>query len=144
MCNPVTTAFPERLLAKGTHLGFEWEVTANGMAFRCGYLRVPHTHPWHGLFYDDIRTADGSHPDVHGGLTFSGPDASCGKGGADNAWWIGFDCAHYMDAPDPQLPGYHELPLWAAGTIRTTEYVTAECIRLAHQAAQLLDGVVAG
>ena len=142
MCNPVTTAFPHRLLAKGTHLGFEWEVTGNGIGFRCGYVRIPATHPWHGLGYSDVRTAEGSDPDVHGGLTFSEPDADCGKG-EDSAWWLGFDCAHCMDAPDPELPGYDAQLMRAGGTIRTTGYVAAECVRLAEQAAQLLDGPVA-
>lgn len=39
MCNPVTTNHPDKLLAKGVIDGFEWEVTANGIGFRCGYVR---------------------------------------------------------------------------------------------------------
>jgi hypothetical protein len=136
MCNPISTARPESLLAKGIHLGFEWEVTANHSGFRCGYVRIPPAHPWYGVDYDDIAA------DVHGGLTFAQPDAHCGKDGPDDSWWIGFDCAHYQDASDPELPGYHHLSLWKDGTIRTTEYVTAECVRLAEQAAVVLDGPV--
>ena len=138
MCNPVTTEHPEVLLVKGTHLGYEWEVVCNRMAYRCGYVRIPAGHPWHGKDYDDVETAGGGHPDVHGGLTFAEHDTDCGKGGEDNAWWLGFDCAHYMDAPDPELPGYDQRThsiLGQYGTIKTTPYVVAECCKLAEQAA---------
>lgn len=132
MCNPVTTNHPEVLLAKGEAYGFQWEVTSNRMGYRCGYVRIPPGHPWHGKTYWDID------PEVHGGLTFTEADTDCGKGGADNAWWVGFDCAHYMDAPDPSLPG-SEIMLrhglnFPGGTIKTTEYVSAECRNLALQA----------
>lgn len=133
MCNPVTTEFPDRLLAKGIHLGYEWEVTSNRLGYRCGYVRIPAGHPWHGLDYDDVGA------EVHGGLTFAEPDTDCGKGGEDNAWWLGFDCAHYCDAPDPDLPGYDPRVDWNAlgSTIKTTAYVAAECRRLAEQAAEV-------
>jgi hypothetical protein len=133
MCNPVTTLNPEVLLDKGVHLGFEWEVTCNRMGYRCGYVRIPPDHPWHGLGYEEVETADGGYVDVHGGLTFAQPDTDCGKGGEDNAWWLGFDCAHYMDAPDSALPGYNPI-LEHGGTIKNTSYVAAECRKLAEQA----------
>lgn len=133
MCNPVSTAYPEFLLAKGVHAGYEWEVTNNGIGYRCGYVRVPYGHPWHGLDYDAIDAR------VHGGLTFAEPDTHCGKGGADNAWWIGFDCAHAGDGADPELPardGYsvRRYDFLLKDPVRTTEYVAAECRRLAEQA----------
>lgn len=136
MCNPVTTRRPDMLLAKGIHEGFEWEVTSNGIGYRCGYVRIPPGHPWHGKFYEDID------PDVHGGLTFAEADTDCGKGGEDNAWWLGFDCAHAGDAADPSLPGrdgrpldhLYLLPHSAWDVIRTTEYVEAECRSLIDQA----------
>jgi hypothetical protein len=134
MCNPVVTAHPDLLLAKGVYGGYEWEVTSNRIGYRCGYVRVPLGHPWHGKDYDDVRTADGGYPDVHGGLTFAEPDADCGKGGEDSAWWLGFDCAHAGDAPDPELHGYDaRMASW--GVVRTTEYVAVECWKLARQAA---------
>jgi hypothetical protein len=122
------------LLDKGTHLGYEFEVTSNRLGYRCGYVRVPAGHPWHGKGYDDVEP----YPEVHGGLTFADADMDCGKGGEDSAWWFGFDCAHHMDAPDPNLPGYSKhymSELHAFGTVKTTEYVAAECRRLAEQAA---------
>jgi len=128
MCNPVSTAYPDLLLARGEHLGYEWEVTSNKMGFRCGYVRIPRGHPWHGMDYDNVGA------EVHGGLTYAEADCNCGKGGADDAWWLGFDCAHCGDAPDPALPGYVRGWPSSGGTIRTTEYVTAECISLIEQA----------
>jgi len=134
MCNPITTDSPDVLLAKGVHEGYEWEVTSNRLGFRCGYVRIPAGHPWHGKGYDDVEP----YPDVHGGLTFAEHDTDCGKGGEDNAWWVGFDCAHYMDAPDPELPGYdtHLDVMQKYGTVKSTAYVRAECARLAEQAAE--------
>lgn len=150
MCNPVSTAWPEALLAKGEHLGFEWEVTQNRIAYRCGYVRIPPGHPWHGLHYDhdDLRTIDGEWVDVHGGLTFSEPDTHCDKGGPDDAWWLGFDCAHAGDAPDPALEGYNERcdmtrthpETFRHDTIKSTDYVRNECLGLIRQAAEVLDG----
>jgi len=131
MCNPVSTLHPELLIAKGTHLGYEWEITSNRMGYRCGYVRVPPGHPWYGLHYDAVEP----YPEVHGGLTFSETDYNCGKGGADDAWWLGFDCAHCGDAPDPALPGYLERMEVPGCVVRTTGYVQAECEGLAAQAA---------
>jgi hypothetical protein len=128
MCNPITTARPDVLLSKGVHEGFEWEVVSNGMAYRCGYVRVPAGHPWHGKDYDHVDA------DVHGGLTFAEPDTDCSKGGEDNAWWLGFDCAHAGDAPDPELPGYRSQMAFGGDTIKTTAYVEAQCRSLAEQA----------
>ena len=138
MCNPVTTRVPDALLARGVYEGFEWEVTNNGIGYRCGYVRIPPGHPWHGKGYGDVDP----YPDVHGGLTFAEADTECGEGGGDNAWWLGFDCAHAGDAADPSLPGrdgkpldyLYLLPRRGNARIRTTAYVEAECRSLIDQA----------
>lgn len=140
MCNPITTDNPGALLSKGIRHGYEWEVTTNGLAVRCGYIRIPPGHPWHGKHYSEI------HADAHGGVNFSEPDLHCGKGGKDDAWWLGFDCGHAYDARDPTLPGYrpeydeifserNTPPGWPRMTIKSTAYVEAECWRLIDQAA---------
>jgi hypothetical protein len=141
MCNPVTTRNPRALLEKGIHEGFEWEVTSNGIGYRCGYVRIPGGHPWHGKHYDNVEP----YPDVHGGLTFAQPDTDCGTGGEDNAWWLGFDCAHAGDAADDAcMDGYPDggkrvreiedmYPI-RGDTIKTTSYAVSECQRLADQA----------
>jgi hypothetical protein len=87
-------------------------------------------HPWHGKGYDDINA------DVHGGLTFAEPDLPCDKGEPDDAYWLGFDCAHGGDAPDPALRGARSFSLCSLfdAEIRTQQYVEEECRSLCEQA----------
>lgn len=144
MCLSIATKRPDSVLAKGEHLGFQWIVTHNNQGYRCGYVRVPAGHPWHGKHYHD----DDFNASVHGGCTFAEADVDCKKGGEDNAWWFGFDCAHSCDAPDPALP---VSPEWQAainaiagwrllgfGEVRSQEYVEAECRSLCEQAAAVV------
>jgi hypothetical protein len=144
MCNPVTVFNPERLILADSYLGYEYEVTCNGLAVRCGYVRIPAGHPWHGADHWELDAQ------AHGGVNFSAPDRSCDKGGPDDAWWLGFDCGHAFDAFDPVLPGYEmfaELEArmgkiddaWPLGSdfarkIRSLGYVARECRRLIWQA----------
>lgn len=113
----------------------------------CGYVGVAEGHPWFGMGYDDVRTAEGEYPEVHGGLTFAdfcheGPEESTichvpGPGEPDRVWWLGFDCAHAWDLSPgmrAELTGLgtprHDLD----ETYRDVAYVKAECARLAEQA----------
>lgn len=98
MCLSLAVKYPDRVLGRGEHLGFEWLVTHNNMGHRCGYVRVPAGHPWHGKDRGDVDVR------VHGGLTFGEPDVDCDKGGPDDAHWFGCDFAHAWDLPDPSLP----------------------------------------
>lgn len=82
-----------RIESTGSHAGFDYCVMVMPMGHRCGYVLIPEGHPWHGKGYDDIDV------EVHGGLTF------CSNVDDTERWpktgfWIGFDCAHYLDAPD--------------------------------------------
>jgi len=140
MCLPVAVLRPHAVLNVGTHKGYEWSVVHNGMGYRCGYVKVPPGHPWYG--HDSLDDVD-----VHGGITFAHADQPCEKGGPDDGFWVGFDCAHGGDAVDPALPrdekhGPASLLLSLAdhrahyGTVRTQEYVEAECRRLCDQAAE--------
>ena len=131
MCLSIAVKRPDAVLAKGIHRGLEWIVTHNGSGYRCGYVRIPNGHPWHGKDYDDIC----SHLEVHGGLTFAEPDKPCDKGGADDAWWVGFDCAHLGDMPDPSLPNYRQLG-YKNGTVKGQGYVENQCRKLCEQAAE--------
>lgn len=64
---------------------------------RCGYVRVPPTHPFHGKHYDDVDV------NVHGGLTFASVEPCAHDDGI--GWWFGFDCAHAGDCShDPANP----------------------------------------
>lgn len=109
------------VLATGEHVGHDWAVAYNNLGFRVGYVRLPSGHPWSGLYYDDIPAK------VHGGLTYGDRH--------DNfpGTWIGFDCGHAGDAPDPMLPC--DTPLRLPGVIRSQDYVVMECRRLCEQAA---------
>jgi hypothetical protein len=118
----------------------------------CGYVGVRPGHPWHGMNYDSIETADKdeygfSGPFVHGGLTFSGPcshgdDPSRGichvpaPGDTDNVWWLGFDCAHAGDYTDMKYDdGWRERFPADDDVYRDFAYVRAEIESLARQAA---------
>jgi len=127
MCFPLSE---DRILERGNHIGYEWVVTWGSVGFRCGYVRVGPGHPWHGQHYSDIQNVR-----VHGGLTFAEPDEPCGKGKEDDGYWVGFDCGHTYDSPDPTLPTY--LPFLGSeeGICWTTPMVAIECQRLAQAAA---------
>lgn len=129
MCLSIEVDSPERVLSKGEHAGYEFVTVHNGMGYRCGYVRVPKGHPWHGKFEEELEV------DVHGGLTFGQPDKPCDKGGEDDAYWLGFDCAHYGDAADPELPAAYRGPSSFKGVVRTQDYVESECRSLCRQAA---------
>lgn len=154
MCLSIAVERPNDVLAKGEHVGFEWVVTRNLMGFRCGYVRVPMGHPWHGRSTDDLTEVE-----CHGGVTFADPDLPCDKDGPDDAFWIGFDCAHGMDLPDPDLmtpeyraiqemiyPRHPEQPIDSPfrSHIRTQKYVEAECRSICEQARSVAKKIEAG
>jgi hypothetical protein len=133
MCLSIAIESPENVLAKGEHLGLEWTVIHNDMGYRCGYVRVPLGHPWHGKGSElDV--------DVHGGITFAESDVPCDAPGPDTNWWLGFDCAHSGDAPDPELligttsNPYARIAYY--GQVRSQSYVEAECKSLCTQAKE--------
>ena len=99
----------------------------------CGYVRVPEGHPLHGKNGDELMDIE-----VHGGVTYSG------SRGKDGEWWLGFDCAHYMD----YLPGVVAALMSANATDEITEvkrqevyrnmaYCWEECMKLAVQLKRL-------
>ena len=138
MCLSIELDRPEDVLVRGEAHGFQYRVTTNGIGFACGYVRLPAGHPWHGLTWED-EDLDAS---CHGGITFNEPDVPCEKPGPDDAYWIGFDCAHAGDGPyfmedlDPLgrmltsiLEGSHDVTkVWSP------EMVEQECIDLCRQA----------
>jgi hypothetical protein len=146
MCLSVAVHRPDDVLGQGEHMGYEWMIVNSGIGHRCGYVRVPHGHPWHGADPDNLDV------DVHGGITFAAPDLPCAKDGPDDAFWFGFDCMHAGDAVDYDLPGEHHQrrillarpPLGATvrflDVVRTQEYVEAQCRSLCEQAAAAARG----
>jgi hypothetical protein len=141
MC-PIVAYRPDRLLAQGEHAGYPWVITYNDWAVRCGYVRVPPGHPWHGRHYNDINAK------VHGSLGFSGPGEDDDQGDPDRGWWVGFDCGHAHDIPDPDLPADPEFRTfvrlqtelatrhpWMPMAVRTQQYTEDQCRSLCEQAA---------
>jgi len=129
MCLSIKVHSPEEVLLEFTESGFECAITHNGTGYRCGYIKVEPGHPWFGQHYDAVDA------DVHGGLTFSEADVPCDAEGEDQDWWLGFDCAHSMDAADPSLCTPMDF-IFASryGTVRSTEYVREELVSLVVQA----------
>ena len=146
-----------RVESYGVSSGLSWVCVASDMGHRCGYVAIPPGHALYrkdysdecpGVSWDDLAEVEigkrgvmslicvdtGKPPlvehvfDVHGSLTFSGENFG--------RWWLGFDCAHVGDAPDPSICS----PLYARNMhpgdiVRSREYVEVECARLADQIA---------
>jgi len=138
-----------------THVGLDCAVVRHDLgawgSHRCGYVRIPEDHPWHGLSYNDEvpnpifgRIDERPVEDVgivnawyaavtgvreyerlmEGQVAVHGGLTYAGEGlpGSDGGgWWIGFDCAHLGDTPD----------VW------TEERVAEETARLAEQVAAM-------
>lgn len=135
MCLRQVVDDPSIVLSKGDHLGLEWVVTRHPMGHRCGYVRVPLGHPWYGEPYDDLTEVK-----AHGNINFSEADVPCEAPGPDTAWWIGFDCAHWGNAPDPALaaPPFAQVATLmgkSGGRVRSQLYVEQECMSICEQAA---------
>lgn len=155
-----------------TASGFRAVVAVMDMGYRCGYVGVPVGHPLHGTEYNapsrwltplaegDAIGKRGAIPlmiaslsledtermstpemvfDVHGSLTYSGGN---GYPVESDLWWFGYDCAHWDDAPDPELiSGPHresrlKYARESMGVVRTLAYCADECESLARQIAE--------
>lgn len=152
-----------RIEESGMFHGLEYEVVATSMGHRCGYVRIPEGHPLHGLEYSDPapgvsreELADeqigkrGAIPvfisaldegrrvaidvlfNVHGSVTWS-----ASRKNTSGDWWLGFDCAHSGDNPDPALMTQAQRMdsfRWSPdGVVRSLDYVRSECESLARQ-----------
>ena len=110
-----------------TVAGYPAIVVAISRGHRCGFVQLPDNHPCSGKDCDDLEIS------VHGGVTYSEGNV------------FGFDCAHYMDAQDVTImddyhkklystyPGYRK----KVGTVKTTEFCSAECESMAAQFKRL-------
>ena len=101
-----------QILEEEEYKGFTYTIFHNGRGRRCGYIEVPPGHPWHGKNYIDIRGVA-----VHGGLTYSAAHLPGDEKGEYSGWYLGFDCCHAGDAPDPQLKTMMPLPSVPGDTI---------------------------
>ena len=120
--------------------GFKCVILGSYFGHRCGYIAIPKEHELYGKDYDSIDI------DIHGGFTYA--EYSEGEypiKSDENVWWIGFDCAHYMDAKDLNLMDKFEdkelleyeislrEKLGQYGTVKTVEYVENELINAVKQ-----------
>lgn len=121
-----------------TDAGLRAVVLALPLGHRCGYVAVPHEHPAYGKGYDDVDV------EAHGGLTYAGGEDEYPAEGS-GLWWFGYDCAHYLDAPDPALMHERHKELYSlnlmilseGATVKDTAYCVAECESLAKQLKEL-------
>jgi hypothetical protein len=96
MCLPVK---PFKIEREWIHAGLSCAVVqAREASHRCGYVRVPPSHPAHGKSYNDLENTE-----VHRGLTFSQIEP-CTEHKDGQGFWFGFDCAHCYDTSyDPEI-----------------------------------------
>ena len=138
MCLPVK---PYKIEREWKHLDLSCAVVQNREAMhRCGYVRVPPTHPCFGKNYNDVNV------EVHGGLTF-GDIEPCTEHEDGQGFWFGFDCAHSDDLcydPKADLSTVSEetrqvieidkrFPLTSCSHYWTEEEVVEETNKLAEQ-----------
>jgi hypothetical protein len=126
---------PDRVEWRSEH-GFPCLILRSRLGALCGYVGLPPGHPMHGKEYGDVPV------DVHGGLTYA---EHCNgeichvpaEGEPDDAYWLGFDCAHSQDiAPYMLVGGVNMTFQWSE--YRSVAYVRAETERLAEQLAAMV------
>jgi len=141
MCLPVK---PYKVEREWKSHGLSCAVVMNREAGnRCGYVRVPPGHPAFGKNYDDVDV------NVHGGLTFAQLEP-CDEHEDGQGYWLGFDCAHFMDAAhdmsipeselSPEAKRWREMTKILSEDNRhywTQPEVEAECEQLAEQLAAM-------
>lgn len=132
MCFPIK----DRVEKEWTYAGLQCVVTRadlspreTRMKHRCGYVRIPPGHSWHGKGCEEIDA------NVHGGLTFAEIEPCEHADGI--GFWIGFDCAHAGDAcvPEGETPMVGGAPFlrMVQGHYWTLQEVQEETERLADQ-----------
>lgn len=107
--------------------GYPCMLRSTVLGHLCGYVRVPHDHPWYRRYYTGLVER---RIDVHGGVTFAGTPLRLNGGGL-RGHWFGFDCAHLNDF----VPALDLVPKKRPfqPVYRDADYVAAECVRMAYQ-----------
>jgi len=134
--------------------GFECVVLGVSAGHRCGYISVSEPSEY---MLEDAYSLDF---DVHGGITYGSSSNEYPIQSDEEIFWLGFDCAHYMDAKDMNLlkelasPDQYDYALemelkfpMRDQVVRTTDYVEEQLKSLADQIIEYskenFDGVVA-
>ena len=130
--------------------GLTCYVILSNAGFRCGYVEAPPTLVNFPYYESNIHLEDITpftyiltpiqlainNIDVHGGVTFSGNLEF------SSAYLFGFDCKHYLDAPDLAALEANKDKFDTIDTtntynkdrtVRTLDFVISECISLANQ-----------
>lgn len=135
--HPILYGRPDRLLSSGRHHGLEWVALHNGLGFMCGYVKIPHDHPWTRFrLFSDFGDV------VYNGVTYLAESVDR-RGGPDGrrGWWVGFHAMGTDDLPDPSLPVdehlrdagmFHDF----ATKIITRKFVESECCFLCEAAVR--------
>ena len=127
--------------------GFDCAIVGQPHGCRCGYVRIPAGHLLFALGklrkpYLQSTVLD--HLSVHGGITYASASKKYPVPSENEEWWIGFDCAHAFDNPDPQLleelnekaintSVFHD----SEGSIKDVAFVEAELKQLVDQLEEL-------
>lgn len=114
-----------------TNAGLEAEVRLCEQGYRCGYVRVPVGHKWHGKDYDEIGL--GGHTNYSDRL------------GTADEWWFGFSCDRFIDRLDMvatidrygRAPAVDSHPCSDTATVKTLAYCVAECEQMAAALAEV-------
>lgn len=112
-----------------TQVGLPAVLQRNSLGSLCGYVGVPPSHPAYQTGYDDVTGYDDMGVSVHGGLTYSEPEAPYSH--QTGFWWFGFDAGHHGDI-SPSMLGL----LGSSsqdGSYRDVSYIKRECEDLARQ-----------
>ena len=136
---------------KGTHREFEYVVLSMDMGFRCGYVKIPKSHPFYNKDYSEKEIYN---LNVHGGIMFSSHTANheC----LSDGYWLGFDAFHATDMLDydemskeglrtnklfnqftKELDKIFPLPNNYTRKIRNTGFMESQCRNLCEQLAQV-------
>lgn len=119
--------------------GIRCVVIFTRMGHRCGYVGVDEKSTIFEKGYNELDF------DVHGGLTYSGGGKDSKYPVESNLFWIGFDCAHYMDSSDIEKAleyglideeSYKQLTsiyMFQEGQIRSKSFCEDECRSLVDQ-----------
>ncbi len=114
--------------------GFRCVLDRDSSGAWCGYIGIPPGHPWHGLYYGDVKAS------AHQGLTYGRQDvpARLTSGAPADLHWFGFDCAHTGSGDlTPAWATWHQrhgFPLLPNLVYKTIDYARSQLERLAQQA----------
>ena len=101
---------------------YEYCVVVTHSGHRCGHVKTEDYDLAYGKKYDELH----SFISCHGGLTYSDFTSFT----ISHGYWIGFDCSHLGDSPDPKFKTEENkvyYRMFKDGTVRTKDFCIEEC-----------------